>query len=186
MDQSENTKKIEKRQNEPAHRCQICESPNHYACGCEARAAKEKSRIDLNALPVIHYKSNGDNSRGFCIKQKPGEKTTGIEYEVTCPLCQEILKPKTGPYAEPEPEEIDEISKAILANEIFEEARSQSLEQLKYIKAIAGHFEDLFSMINDSTQFLKLIADDMITIRKILEEEYTELVSKSEKPNQPI
>lgn len=195
MDPQENTKNIEKDQEpenkirsaaanlvEPARRCQICEGPNHHACGCEARAAKEKSRIDLNALPAIHYTSNG---RAFCTTAKPGEKTTEIEFEVTCKACQELLKPKTGPgpYAEPDPDE--EISEDILkffSHDLIKEAREQSLQQTKDIHTMAAHFEDIFTMMNDAVAFLKIIADDMITIRKIIQDEYTD----AEKPKNPV
>jgi len=195
MDQKEDTKNTEKApelqsKSEPARRCQICGGPNHNGCGCEAKARRETTA--KNVLPKIHLDMNG---RALCVEAKPGEKNTSIQYEVTCQECIRLMRKAGQPVDAPEPEDVDEISKAIFSNEEFNRARQLSIDQNENIQQIkeliaaqneliegvviqhANSNEILLSINN----FFKLLVDDVITIRKILiMDEYKEAKPKDE------
>ncbi len=148
MDPQENTKKTgpdqeqqtgqpaTERKSEPARKCQFCKGPDHHGCGCEARAAKEKSRIDLNALPKIHYAED----------EQPED-----EY--------------------PDEASMGEIMEKILSADVVKEARELSLQQSKDIHTMAESCEDFKTLICDMAATLKVIAGDLITIRKHLSKE---------------
>lgn len=116
---------------EQARKCQICGSPNHHACGCEAKARKEKSRLEMSA-------------------QEPAT-TTGKDEEL----------------------------KNVLSAEGIIDQHKAMIEMAADVKAAREFFEGCMSCLGDAVQYLKVIADDVITIRKILRDEYKE----SEEPN---
>lgn len=132
MDLQENTKKTgpghelqteqpgTEHKNKPAHKCSICDSPNHNACGCEARLLREAIKAGLT------------------------------ENE-----AKALQEPEQQPAAEPDP--------LIIGRQIQEQ------------------FENAISLLGDAIAFLKLIADDMITIRKML----CEVEEETEDPDQP-
>jgi len=183
MDPHENTKNTENDQTskiEPARVCQVCGGPNHHGCGCEARKLKAlKQKQALNALPKIHIYEGGTEYPLCGNPDTEGDKFTTNEYEVTCNGCQVLLTPKSGPgpYAEQE----EELLKEILANPLVIEARQLSLDQAKNIEMIASRFEDLVFYAKSIDATLKVIAGEVITIRKDL----VEVKEETEDPDQP-
>lgn len=182
MDQKEDTKKTvpdqelqtgqpatgheTKQSIEPARKCQIYGGPNHHGCGCEAKAAKEKSRLDLIILPRLHF---GVNGRALCPSPEPDEKLTLVEFEVTCPDCRQFMQQAAAAQQEIQQE--------------IESPEDELEDEPPLNDLMAESCEDFKTLICDIAATLKVIAGDAITIRKFLNEEKTWLNEKEEVKN---
>lgn len=166
---------------EPARKCQVCGSPNHYGCGCEAKARREKKV--LNDLPKLHYLIGG---RSLCVAAKPGEKSTEIQYEVTCPECIILLAKDAfeQPAAKMKlPEEIDDMLEDVLSIPAIRKMHDAQMDSYKNIEKMANGIEGLCELMYERNNFLKVIASDLITIRNFIlkEKEIRDIQLKDEK-----
>lgn len=115
-------------QQESPRVCKICGGPNHYGCGCEAKAAKEGPGPD--AVPDEQPES-----------EAPAEPTFNVA---------KLLGPE--------------------------------INFTKDIRTMSDCFESLCDCFYDINNVLKVIAGDLITIRKLLSKE-DEVKNASENKN---
>ena len=131
-------------QAESPRQCSICEGPNHYGCGCEAKARTEGT--------------------GFGAPAAGQRRTVGM-VETEAPVAK-----------------VDDDLESILSPEGIIEEHEAFKKMAKDIKTMADGFEGLCACFYDTNQYLKIIAGDLITIRKILTNEYKESETKKTEP----
>ncbi len=144
---------------ESPRKCSICGGPNHHGCGCEAKAAAAAvvaglSESEAAGLSESEAPPDGDRRRVGMVETE-------------------------APAAEQPAAEVDDTLEDILSPEGIIEEHQAFKNMAKDIKTMADGFEGLGACFYDEINYLKLIAGDLITIRKILSQEYTE--SETEK-----
>ena len=127
MDQNENVKSG----SEPLRVCKICGGPNHYGCGCEAKAAAAATAAGLSE----------SEAAGLLESETPAESETDEDLE-------NILSAE-GIIAE---------------HEAFKKMAQD-------IRVMSEGQETVCVCLYDANNLLKIIAGDLITIRKFLTKE---------------
>ena len=136
-------------QQESPRACKLCGGPNHYGCGCEAKAAKE--------LP-------GPDEQG---PEEPGADQAIANEQA---LEQQAAEQPALTPAE-EQEVVDETLEDILSPEGIRREHESFLRMATDIKTMADGFGGLCALLYDTNNYLKIIADDCISIRKLLSKE---------------
>jgi len=123
-------------------------------------AAKPQSQTDTADLPTIHYAIDGVP---LCRAEKStSEHYTISKYEVTCPVCQKLLKP-----AKPLPELrsliVDVLS--LCTDEDVAKLLESEIDVAKNIKIMVERSGAICDCFFDVCQYLKVISEDLKTIK---------------------
>lgn len=137
---------------ETPRKCSLCGSPNHHGCGCEAKAKLEGTRANPKTVGMVE--SEAPAAGPAAKSEQPADKPPALHLGTDAHRDELIAKI----FANFSDEEV----KKIIQGE-FDFARD--------IKTMADGFEGLCAVMYDMINYLKIIAGDLITIRKILSKE---------------
>lgn len=182
MDQNENTKSEPKQDQSPGpqdsasqaeepgnmkaespRKCNICGGPNHYGCGCEAKAMREVN-FEAPAPAAGQPETEAPADHGTLtlstgqVAGQPESEALAAETQTQAEKKAAFNKVIEGILNQCSPDDV----KKILEGE---------LDFAKDIKMMADGFEGLCACLYDTNNYLKIIAGDLITIRKILSKE---------------
>lgn len=124
-------------QRESPRQCKICGSPNHQGCGCEARQLREAKEAGLTENEAKALQEP---------EQPASEAPEPVEEPVTSDADNELEK--------------------FLSAEAIIESQKASMQMAKDVKTMADGFEGLCALMYDTNNYLKIIAGDLIKIRK--------------------
>ena len=135
-------------------KCKICGGPSHYGCGCEAKKAIEDLQHETNLLG-----QDLEDLAGPGPDEQPAEQPKKVSADHV-----------SAEQAEKDEAE-NEILKKVFSAEAIEESDKVNRNMAEDIKTMADGFETLCTMMYDTNNCLKIIAGDLITIRKFLTKE---------------
>ena len=180
---------------ESPRKCTICGSPNHHGCGCEAkrrintineyidRLPKENTSREqvIEAVKQFNFSAKVELTEALqcSIDETPGVLADYLGFtepeqpESEAPTDVETLTETQARVSAPgvQPAVIDDLED-ILSPEAIRAAHEINLKMAKDIKTMAEGFEGLCACMYDTNNYLKLIAADLVTIKKILTKEY--------------
>jgi len=124
---------------ESPRKCSICGGPNHYGCGCEARAAKIESD-----------KQSAENKQIAAGGPAAGQPKAKIDT---------VDSPST---------ETDDDLEDILSAKALREAHDATMNMVKDIKTMNERSGAICDCLFDLCQYFKVVSEDLKTIKEVL------------------
>lgn len=154
MDQNENTKSGPEQEQAQSPAPQV-----------SASQAEEQDRMKAES-PRVCKICGGPNHQGCGCEARQKQAAVQVETEnIKSPEQPESEKPT------PAESETDDALEDVLSEEAIVESHKSNLQMAKDIKTMADGFDGLCACMYDTNNYLKVIAGDMITIRKFLTKE---------------
>lgn len=141
-------------QQEPPRKCKICGGPNHHGCGCEAKQLRKAEEAGLT-----------ENEAKALLEPEPQPASEARRRRTVGMVENEISKLSEQQKSD------DDILKNVFSPEAIKESDKVNKQMAKDIRTMADGFEGLCTCMYDTNNYLKIIAGDLITIRKILTKE---------------
>lgn len=117
-----------------------------------------------------------ESSRKCNICGGPNHQGCGCEAKAAREWPGKDAPPDGQPESEAPADESDDELESILTSEAIVESHKANLKMAQDIKKMADGFEGLCACFYDTNNYLKLIAGDLITIRKLLTKEINQRV----------
>ena len=174
MDPNSNTKNVSKpgqaqspelpgsagQAEEPARKCEICGGPNHYGCGCEAKARKEWADKEAKRKEQIIEEARKPESQIDTVDLPK----TGHPKNCMCGSCH----PTTLEIDNAVKPETDDVLDDILSAEALREAHDANMNMAKNIGIMTERSGAICDCLCDLCQYFKVISEDLKTIKEVL------------------